>query len=381
MTKYLLRFKKVNKMASEDLIYRQLQKVLDERPPVGFPATDSGIEIRVLKHLFTPEEAEIAINLSILPEPLEEIHKRVVQSGISININESEENLDGMVKKGVILGGSRFADKPGKHYSLMPFAVGFYEFQLDKQTKEFAADAYEYLLEKFYQEFHRKDTPAQLRTIPVEKSLTPEHYVGTYDNIKEIIKNKSGIISVMDCVCRQSKDLMENPCKLGEIRNCCITFDDSAERSLEEYPSARKVSKDELIELLDKFQKAGFVLQPQNVQNPSYMCVCCGCCCGVLQGAKQYPRPTEYYSSNFYAQSDPELCNGCETCLKRCQMEAITIVDDKSIVDLDRCIGCGNCVPNCGMKAMSLQKKEREIVPFENSDALYKKIMMKKMGH
>ena len=80
MTKYFLRFKKVNKMASGDLIYRQLQKVLDERLPVGFPATDSGIEIRVLKHLFTPEEAEIAIHLTNASESLIEIHERVIQS-------------------------------------------------------------------------------------------------------------------------------------------------------------------------------------------------------------------------------------------------------------------------------------------------------------
>ena len=368
-------FKKVNKMASKDLIYRQLQEVLDERLPVGFPATDSGIEIRVLKHLFTPEEAEVAKHLTVASEPLKEIHNRVVQSGFSINLNDLEEILDGLVKKGAIVGGSQ-----RNHYSLMPFAIGFYETQLDRQTKEFARDAYEYLYEKFYEEFHRKDTPAQMRTIPVEKSLTTEHHVGTYDNIKEIIKSKSGTISVMDCVCRQSKDLMEEPCKMGDIRNCCISFDDSAEHLLKEFPSARKISKEELIELLDKFQKAGFVLQPANVQNPSGVCVCCGCCCGVLQAAKQYPRPAEYYSSNFYAQSDPELCNGCETCLKRCPMEAITMVDDKSVVDLDRCIGCGNCVPTCGMKAMSLQKKEKEIVPFENSDALYQEIMMKKRG-
>jgi len=380
MSKNFLRFIKVNKMDSKDLIYRQLQKVLDERLPVGFPATDSGIEIRVLKHLFTPEEGEIAIYLTVVPEPLEEIHKRVVQSGISISLNEMEEILDGLVKKGAILGESRSSDKPGNNYLLMPFAIGFFETQLDRQTKEFARDAYEYLYEKFYQEFHRKDTPAQMRTIPVEKSLTPEHYVGTYDNIKEIIKNKGEIISVMDCVCRQSKDLMEEPCKKGDIRNCCISFGDSAEHLLKEFPSARKVSKEELIQLLDKFQKAGFVLQPSNVQNPSGICVCCGCCCGVLQAAKQYPRPAEYYSSNFYAQSDPELCNGCETCIKRCPMEAIVMVDEKSLVDLDRCIGCGNCVPTCGMKAMSLRKKERVIVPFENSDVLYQEIMNKKMG-
>lgn len=56
-------------MATERDVYRELQKNLDNMP-VGFPATESDVEIRLLKHLFTPEEAEIASYLSALPEPL-----------------------------------------------------------------------------------------------------------------------------------------------------------------------------------------------------------------------------------------------------------------------------------------------------------------------
>jgi len=47
-------------------IYRQLQRSLDEMP-VGFPASSSGVEIRILKRLFTPEEAGLAVALSALP--------------------------------------------------------------------------------------------------------------------------------------------------------------------------------------------------------------------------------------------------------------------------------------------------------------------------
>ena len=65
---------------------------------------------------------------------------------------------------------------------------------------------------------------------------------------------------------------------------------------------------------------------------------------------------------------------------KQISTRVFTMIDDKSVVNLDRCIGCGNCVPTCGMKAMALQKKEKEIVPFENSDALYQEIMNKKRG-
>ena len=96
--------------------------------------------------------------------------------------------------------------------------------------------------------------------------------------------------------------------------------------------------------------------------------------------AKQFPKPAEYYSSNFYAQSTPELCNGCEICVNRCQMDAVSLNDEVAIVDLDRCIGCGNCVATCGMKAMKLYKKGKKVAPPKSSAIMYMKIMMKKRG-
>ena len=56
-------------------IYRELQKHLDKMP-IGFPATESGIELRVLKDLFTPEQAQLAIKLSFRPESLKKIYMK-----------------------------------------------------------------------------------------------------------------------------------------------------------------------------------------------------------------------------------------------------------------------------------------------------------------
>ena len=44
-------------------LYRKLQQHLD-RMPVGFPATESGVEIRILQRLFTPDEAALAGDIS-----------------------------------------------------------------------------------------------------------------------------------------------------------------------------------------------------------------------------------------------------------------------------------------------------------------------------
>ena len=50
-------------MDTDNQIYRNLQKHLDNTP-VGFPEAKSGRDLRFLKHFFTPEEAEIAVQLS-----------------------------------------------------------------------------------------------------------------------------------------------------------------------------------------------------------------------------------------------------------------------------------------------------------------------------
>jgi hypothetical protein len=45
-----------------DHIFAKLAKVLDTLPS-GFPATESGIEIKILKKIFQPEEAELFCDL------------------------------------------------------------------------------------------------------------------------------------------------------------------------------------------------------------------------------------------------------------------------------------------------------------------------------
>ena len=55
-------------MNADDTIYRSLQKHLDKQA-VGFPAAWSGAEIRLLKRLFAPDEAKLALHLTYKYEP------------------------------------------------------------------------------------------------------------------------------------------------------------------------------------------------------------------------------------------------------------------------------------------------------------------------
>jgi Fe-S-cluster-containing hydrogenase component 2 len=61
-------------------------------------------------------------------------------------------------------------------------------------------------------------------------------------------------------------------------------------------------------------------------------------------------------------------------------MDALTLVDNVSQVNLDFCIGCGNCVSSCPSGAMHLFKKSKELVPPKDVKKLYIKILLKKKG-
>jgi hypothetical protein len=83
-------------MEQNDQIYIRLQKHLDSQP-VGFPATRSGVEIKILKHIFTPEEAEIVSFLSYKFEPLKFIFSKV--GHLVESLEELEKIIDRIQKK------------------------------------------------------------------------------------------------------------------------------------------------------------------------------------------------------------------------------------------------------------------------------------------
>ena len=356
-----------------DDVYRELQRHLDELP-VGFPQTESGVEIRILKHLFTPEEAALATHLSLIPEPLSRIHMRVV-SKTGVSVHELETALDRMFRKGTVLMKS---ERGEKCYSNAMLIVGMFELQVERLTKEFALDVQQYLDEAFGQELFRSKIP-QLRTIPVRKSVAHERYVSTYDDVRKIVDSLEGQIAVANCVCRQGRDVAGLSCHHTGLRETCLIFGATAQQHLD-LGLARVISKGEAFEILSKAEEAGLVLQPENVERPHYFCCCCGDCCGILTTLKKFPRPVEFYASNHQATVDQELCNACEACADRCQLAAITVVDGTARVDLDRCIGCGNCVVSCSVRAIQLQKKDQEKLPPRGTAALYMNIMSGKAG-
>ena len=77
-------------------VYRKLAQRLDAIPN-GFPATESGVELRFLAKIFTPEEAALASVMRLTREPAADIAARA-----DVDANAAYGMLKGMVRKGLI---------------------------------------------------------------------------------------------------------------------------------------------------------------------------------------------------------------------------------------------------------------------------------------
>lgn len=357
-------------MSMED-VYRKLQQHIDNQA-VGYPELESGAEVRILKLLFTPEEAEKSLYLSYKFESIEDIYERAKESGIN------KEDLDKILSDTALRGGIGLRVREGRNqYKILPLAVGFYETQTEKLTPEFVKEFVEISGDPVFAKAFLSTKVLQMRTIPIEQSITPEHHTATYDELEKIIDDLEGPIVVHECPCRVTKEIEGKKCEKTSRLETCVSFRDSAEACIRG-GIGRQVSKEEILKIFRKNQEEGLVLQPSNAKEPEFICSCCGCCCGTFTRlAKVIPNPADYWCTNYQAEIDHDLCSGCQTCVDRCQVKAIRYKKAKnlSFVNKKRCIGCGLCVETCPTEAITLKKRETEIVPPQTDDDLYDILM------
>lgn len=351
-------------------VYRMLQRHLDSQA-VGFPATRKGYEIEILKHIFTPGQAQIAMCLSHRNEPIQSIYARAGQ------IVSSEKELEGILAQIQRKGGIETTIQSGeKVYRNAPLIPGMYEFQNHRMTPEFVENFTQYANEKFGLEL-LSTVPNQFRTIPIEKSVNPKNNVSTYDQISRLIEESDGPFTIHECICRHKKAVEGEPCKVTDRKEICLAINDLG-HTTKLMETGREITKEEALLTIKQNQKEGLVLQTSNTEKPDFICACCGCCCGMLDIHKQLPIPKDFWVSNFHASVESENCDGCGVCKKRCQVEAITFskTENKAVVDTNRCLGCGNCIPTCPKKAIELVNNKEEVRPpkdkYELTDIIMK---------
>lgn len=334
----------------DENIYKRLARHLDQLPG-RFPATDSGVELRLLRSIFTPELAELALHLTLSAEEAPVIAERA-----GLPEKQVSQMLVEMANKGLIFDVQPRNGPP--RYMASQFVVGIWEYQLNNLNPEFIHDADEYFKALF--DFERWRKTPQLRTIPVGTSLTAQAEVMPYEQAEILIRSNKRF-AVANCICRKERKLVGEGC--DKPQEVCLSMGLASDFYVR-HGLGRSISMEEALHILEIADEAGLVLQPNNAQKANFMCCCCGDCCGVLRNIKRHPRPAEIVSSAYYAESDDQICNGCGDCVERCQMEAINVDEGYAMINLERCIGCGLCVTTCSTEAIHLVRKAVENQPY-----------------
>ena len=333
-----------------DKVYRKLARRLDAIPN-GFPATESGVELRLLAKIFAPEEAALAAVMRLAWEPATDIAARA-----GADTKTARRTLKRMVRKGLI-----FVKKGNGQliFKLMPFVVGIYEEQLPRLDAEMAT-----LFEQYLQETQGgsmiHDPPAVHRVIPVDEAIPFDLEIFPYERASAMLERAKSW-GVRDCICRVQRRLIGEECD-HPVENC-LTFA-PVENAFGHGGTTRAITKEEALRILREAEEAGLVHSTGNYRDRHYyICNCCTCCCGVLRGVAEFGAPTAVVRSDFYAVVDADACAGCSDCIERCQFGALAVPEDVCEVDYGRCVGCGLCTTVCPTDALHLERRPEGEVP------------------
>lgn len=201
--------------------------------------------------------------------------------------------------------------------------------------------------------------------IPDRREVVP------YDVVTELIKSRRTIV-LTSCECRKNKDAMGTRQCHHPVETCML-FDELGERSLQ-YGGCRQISVEEALEITRRGRDLGLVHNVSNAENPSVLCQCCSCCCGLLQAMqKNGAKAMNAKASRYVCIQEDSKCCGSGKCAEACPVKAIEMVGGKPRYNATKCIGCGICITRCpnGARSLRLRPNAQDFMPeYKHFDVL-----------
>lgn len=324
----------------------------------------------ILVDLYSEEDADVVTRM---PYSLASFDRLVTTTGYERT--HLRKVIDRLVERGLVVD---LLVRGENFYMASPLIVGFFEFTMMKRAdpsdhKRWARLFSAYMADNtFFEQFNDSEVGI-LRTLPHEGTLAEDSHVEVLDyELAEGIIHDCTKFAVEICSCRHEKfHLGEKRCNVP-LEHCTSigTFADSVIRN----GFGREISRTEMKELCAESKELGLILCADNVKKrPSYICHCCGCCCGLLGGLNRFGHTNVVVSSNYLPKSDVNKCSGCGRCKEACHVHAVKMVTDDSVsnrkharpaFDATLCLGCGVCVSRCSKQAIRMIPREkRRFVP------------------
>ncbi|MFH1140940.1 MAG: 4Fe-4S binding protein [Chloroflexota bacterium] len=302
---------------------------------------------RLLRKMLTPEDARLLLALPATPD---ELASKLGQAPDIL-----EKRLGTLVSKGVVVrrrrGYALPQNIPHLHDGVVTVAgVDSEVLDLWREFREAESDVWVGWL--------TEQKVAQFRVLPAWRALekVAPADVLPCENVKGIVE-RTEFIGLINCPCRAAVRKCDTPVET------CLQFNKGGEYMVGVRGVGREIKVSQALALIDRSMELGLVHIALNTAvDPPSLCSCCGDCCCIIEPLKHAGVMAKGLAKSRYeAVVDQEACNGCQTCVDRCQFDAIEMVKSpgskklKAAVDSDKCFGCGECVIKCDTGALTLK--------------------------
>ena len=167
-----------------------------------------------------------------------------------------------------------------------------------------------------------------MHVIPVEKAIEHENKSVSVEHLSHWLK-KYDKFCVDVCSCRRQQAMRGEG--VGDIEGyMCLAVGDMAEYLVETHKDARYITYDEVMEILERAEKKGYVHQITNLDGEDKIVGICNCSpgtCNAIRTSQLFNTPN--MSASAY----------------------------RAHVDRDKCVACGKCVEVCPVGAAKLGQK------------------------
>lgn len=351
-------------IANPDRQYRLLQHRLD-RNITGAP--ESPVLMKILRILFSPEEADLARQIPSQLTSLDALSRK-----LEIPRGELAEKMTEMAQRGVMID---FEHNGQRYFALPPVVIGFFEFTFMRARDDMPMGELALLFEEYMKENDRFARSVFRGQTQIGRSLVREEALPEGDHTEILdwerasyIVQSATAVGVSRCPCRHKATHLGEVCDRPQEN--CLSFNYAAE-AMVRIGVARPITIEGAMRILEESKEAGLAQTGDNVQRKvAYICNCCGCCCGMVQAIKTFDIRNAIVTSNWISEVDISKCKGCGKCAKVCPVEAIEIAQEGegkkkrkwAVCDETLCLGCGVCYSTCTFGGITMKSRTQRVL-------------------
>ena len=339
-------------MNKQDVVFRLLaHKFNISYMPVV--VTDGLVDL--MKDFYSREEAWLLVLMPLMPASAKTIARLQFK-----NVKKVEKMLQDMVSRGLLI---EFMDGGTQKFQMAPFIPGVVEMTLMKgedtpEIRRYAKKMHDLLEDSNSRVLDKIDAMGSsfARVIPVNQGLSHENQSLPYEDARSIIKG-ARTFAITHCHCRTQKFLAdEKVCDAP--RDVCMSLDFAAD-FLIRAGIGKEVDRKTMLEKLDLAENHNLVHMSDNSRSGfTFVCNCCGCCCGILTATTKLGRNTPVIKSSYIAEWDSKTCKDCGKCTRVCQVNALSQINKVTLFSEERCLGCGECIATCPENALHLVPRQ-----------------------